>query len=393
MTRKTIVMICMNLILILVFAGCETKKESFSNETLEIEYIDEYDIENNISEEQYFYGRTTPDIIYIKQEKEKPDAYVLESSTFSQFYYEIQEQYNIDVNYETEEDEYLIISYGSKIDDAYIRTVCDSSMEEYYDTTFDVDVIYNEAFDENKLYLYKINRTDLKFRPITSIIAEYGEDNQIKLVQTRADTVDLNINVLWEKNPYTFRTSYDSTREIKIYYYKYQEPYLYTINKWGRYMVIDTDTNKIVYRSYNIKMLFGKHRKVFENKIDFIDISYLDDNHVENTYELGDGTLYFSMSTINSVSLINEIDRRMSYATTTLSVGIEYCLIEEEYIYITDEYGYYTVIDRNKYKIYEESTDLNSISNRHREVFNNIQDFLTDDDLIKLIEEENAKHN
>jgi hypothetical protein len=83
--------------------------------------------------------------------------------------------------------------------------------------------------------------------------------------------------------------------EVKIYYYRFIEPKLYVINKWGRYTVIDTEMLEIIAQTEDIDVLPAEDQNIFRELNQFSDISYRDDYPKRVAIEFGDGTIYLSV--------------------------------------------------------------------------------------------------
>lgn len=80
--------------------------------------------------------------------------------------------------------------------------------------------------------------------------------------------------------------------ENKIYYYNVVEPYLYVINKWGRYTVVDISKYELIEQTYKYDTISEEYGTAFESLNAFKDLRYRDNKPKKAAIEFGDGTLF-----------------------------------------------------------------------------------------------------
>lgn len=86
----------------------------------------------------------------------------------------------------------------------------------------------------------------------------------------------------------------NSFREYKIYYYREYENYLYVINKWKRYTVINLDNTEVVINTENFDSIPQKFKDIFNELDSFEDISKWNGNigDYSGVVAFGDQTIY-----------------------------------------------------------------------------------------------------
>lgn len=264
------------IILVIIFYA---KKKEYS---FKLEYVGE--VTTSVEKSDF-------SLCYIINDGLKDRHYPLHRVLYHKRIYELQNEFEVDIDIEFNRRKYYICSYGRKIKDMQILFMYD---EEIFNDFYYGKVEYEDGFSEDKLFFYEVNNVNVSFIEMKTM-ETFGTRNQIQLVERYGDSIDLlilrkgTINSLLE-NEHESRV--DVTTETKVYYYKKDGIYLYTINKWGRHTVIDTDSNSIVARTYNIEDMPDKHRDIFKDINSFIDISYVDKYPKNNSIEFGDGTIY-----------------------------------------------------------------------------------------------------
>ena len=163
--------------------------------------------------------------------------------------------------------------------------------------------------------------------------------------------------------------------EVKIYSYEYCKPYLYTVNKWGRYTVADTQTAEVIVQTYDVTELPEEHQKNFESGLKE-DISYLDDKPKNQAIEFGDGTIFvdFMSGTMFAYSEAQNDHKYRGYSPMSCSPIVFY-KYKGDLLFSIGKDMSYIVIDTHTYDILLEERDPGRISETYKSEFGDLSTF------------------
>ncbi len=163
--------------------------------------------------------------------------------------------------------------------------------------------------------------------------------------------------------------------EVKIYEYEYQEPYIYTVNKWGRYTVANTQTAQVVAQTYVLTELPEEHQQVFINGLKE-DVSYWDDKPKGQAIEFGDGTIYIEFWS-GSMLIYSEIQNDLEYRNfwPMLDNSIIFYKHKGNHIYAIGDSMSYIVIDTDTYEVLLEEKVPAKISDTYKSEFRDLSAF------------------
>ena len=348
------------LIITIITVICTQKDEYLQN----MRYVGVIEINNN---EDFFQNFT---LCYLMDKNHDKSDYPLRLLYLHKSIDELEKAYNINFEFTLKSNKYYICTYGRKIENMQILFKYDEEDSDYLYDYYYGKIQYSESFSENEIYVYEVNKINVMYEEMT-VIDSFGENNEVELVKTDNDSVSLIVFRNGEVNPLfenEFYNKYDVTTEIKVYYYKYETPYLYVINKWGRYTVIDVSSKNIVSRAETLSELPKEYMDKFTEINSFIDISDIDDIPKESSIEFGNGTIY--IINVKGINLVkNEKLNNSIFKYPAIIRKAQKYFALGNYLYVIDDEEKCYVINILEYTMLIERYSKSEIPEAYKSVF------------------------
>ena len=163
--------------------------------------------------------------------------------------------------------------------------------------------------------------------------------------------------------------------EVKVYQYEYDKPYVYTVNKWGRYTVVNAQTAEIVAQTYDLNELPEEHKKVFAKGLSE-NISYRDSYPKGQSIEFGDGTIYIEFDDGDMLIYSEkEYDHEHRNYPPMMKEAILFYKQEGNLLYAIREDLSYVVINTDTYEVLLDEKDIGKISKAYKAKFKDLSTF------------------
>ena len=337
------------------------KNNQYEND---LKYIDEIIVNVNYSDFESFT------LCHIIDDNHEEQDYPLRYIYLHKNIQEIENMFNIEFNIKLNPNKYYLFTYGKKIKDLQILFKYDEDDRDIMQRYYYGKIEYEETFTEAMIYIYEVRNANVIYREMTTI-ESFDESNEIELLKINEDSVNLNVfrngkvNPLLKNNLYN---RFDTTTENKVYYYKYEDPYLYVVNKWGRCTIINVNNKNIIARAEEMEELPEEYREAFMDINSFVDISYIDNIPKENAIEFADGTIY--IKNIGGINFIYNEKYQMDilYNIWILARLVKYTIIDN-YLYFVDINEEYSIINLTNYSVLYQQCKIEEIPEKYRSIF------------------------